>query len=83
MNMAKPVLVVNYKNSVEYTQIYLKSSCSFTLKDCGISCPDGAVSFMVCIIKWFFRGITGRQFTLITKVFVSFEFLPISWYIPR
>jgi len=32
MNTAKPVLIVNYINAVEYTQIYLKSSCSLRVK---------------------------------------------------
>jgi len=70
MNTAKPVLVANYTNSVEYTQIYLKSSFSFTREDCGISCSDDAASFMTYVIMCFFRGITGRQFTMITEVFV-------------
>ena len=47
-------------------QIYLQLSCSFTCKDCGISCSDDAVSFMSHIVMWFFRGITGSQFTLLT-----------------
>jgi len=81
--MAKPVLVVQYANSVEYTQIYLKSSCSFARNDCGIRCSDDAVSFLSYTIMRFFRGITGPQCPLITEVFVLFEFLPISWYIPR